>query len=60
MSDKILAGLTENNKKYLLYELVPYIIKAQEEPETTTTLTITIRHGEIIGESIKHDRAIKQ
>ena len=59
MNDKILAGLTDNNKKYLLFELVPCIVKAQENPETTTALTIIVRHGKIIGESVKHDRAIK-
>ena len=59
MSDNILSGLTDNNKKYLLFELVPCIIKAQENPETTTSLTVIVRHGKIIGESVKHDRAIK-
>jgi len=54
-----MAGLTENNKKYLLFELIPYIVKAQAEPEITTTLTTTIRHGKVIGQKVETNKAIK-
>jgi len=54
-----LSELTENNKKYLLFELVPNIVKAQEEPETTTSLTTIIRHGKVIGQKVEINKAIK-
>ena len=54
-----MAGLTENNKKYLLFEFVPCIVNAQEEPEITTSVTTIIRHGKIIGQKVETNKAIK-
>jgi hypothetical protein len=54
-----MAGLTDNNKRYLLLELVPCVIKAQEEPETTTSITTTVRHGKVIGQKVEINKAIK-
>jgi len=54
-----MAGLTDNNKNYLLFELVPHIVKAQEEPEITTSVTTIIRHGKVIGQKVETNKAIK-
>ncbi len=54
-----MSNLTDNNKRYILTELVPCIAKAQEEPETTTSLTTIIRHGKVIGQKVETNKAIK-
>jgi len=54
-----MSGLTDNNKNYLLFELVPHIVKAQEEPEITTSVTTIIRHGKVIGQKVETNKAIK-
>lgn len=51
--------LHKDHVRYLQTQLIPKIIEAQEKDETTTTLTITIRKGKIIGQACKEDQAVK-
>ena len=51
--------LHKNHIRYLQTQLIPKIVEAQEKNDTTTTLTITIRKGKIIGQACKEDQAVK-
>lgn len=51
--------LHKDHKRYLQTQLIPKIIEAQEKDDITTTLTITIRKGKIIGQACKEDQAVK-
>jgi hypothetical protein len=51
--------LHKDHARYLQTQLIPKIIEAQEKNDSTTTLTITIRKGKIIGQACKEDLAIR-
>lgn len=51
--------LHKDHERYLQTQLIPKIIEAQEKNDTTTTLTITIRKGKIIGQACKEDQKIE-